>query len=234
MTGIKKTDIQSLMQEDYSSIAEIMVLGGEPFLNLDHIQIIDEIVNQGHSNNAELKYFTNGTVKLPQAIERQIPHFKEVKFNLSIDAVGQQFEYIRTNGQWNSIESNLNYLLELQKLHPNMLLSVQITISVLNVLYLGELMQWLDNFKFELIIQWPVTDPAEYTFNILTDQQKAHVVQYLDRLPYNFSSIATHVSNTSFDPVALSKFHQEVNWTENYKKMALQDYLPRLDNLLKM
>jgi len=115
-----------------------------------------------------------------------------------------------------------------------MLLSVQITISVLNVLYLGELMQWLDNFKFELIIQWPVTDPAEYTFNILTDQQKAHVVQYLDRLPYNFSSIATHVSNTSFDPVALSKFHQEVNWTENYKKMALQDYLPRLDNLLKM
>jgi len=122
----------------------------------------------------------------------------------------------------------------LQKLHPNILLSVQITISVLNVLYLGELMQWLDNFKFESIIQWPVTDPAEYTFNILNDQQKAHVVQYLDRLPYNFSSIATHVSNTSFDPVALSKFHQEVTWTENYKKMALQDYLPRLDNLLKM
>ena len=234
ITGIKKTDVQSLMQEDYSSIAEIMVLGGEPFLNLDHIQIINEIVKQGHSKNAELKYFTNGTVKLPQAIERQISHFKQVKFNLSIDAVGQQFEYIRTNGQWNSIETNLNYLLELQKLHPNMILSVQITISVLNVLYLGELMQWLDNFKFESIIQWPVTDPAEYTFNILTDQQKAHVVQYLDRLPYNFSSIATHVSNTSFDPVALSKFHQEVTWTENYKKMALQDYLPRLVDLLKM
>jgi MoaA/NifB/PqqE/SkfB family radical SAM enzyme len=234
ITGIKKTDVQSLMQEDYSSIAEIMVLGGEPFLNLDHMQIIDEIVKQGYSNNAELKYFTNGTVKLPQAIERQIPHFKRVKFNLSIDAVGQQFAYIRTNGQWDSIESNLNYLLDLQKLHPNIILSVQITISVLNILYLGELMQWLDNFKFESIIQWPVTDPAEYTFNILNDQQKAHVVQYLDRLPYNFSGIAAHVTSTTFDPEALAKFHQETAWTESYKGLALRDYLPKLVDLLKM
>ena len=234
IAGIKKTDVQSLMQEDYSSIAEIMVLGGEPFLNLDHVQIIDQVVKQGHSKNAELKYFTNGTVKLPQAIERQIPHFKEVKINLSIDAVGQQFEYIRTNGQWNSIETNLDYLLELQKLHPNVVLSVQITISVLNVLYLGELMQWLDNFKFESIIQWPVTDPAEYTFNILTEQQKAYVIQYLDRLTYDCSGIAAHVDGTTFDPTALAKFHQEAAWTEKYKKLALQDYLPRLVDLLKM
>jgi MoaA/NifB/PqqE/SkfB family radical SAM enzyme len=234
ITGIKKTDVQSLMQEDYSSIAEIMVLGGEPFLNLDHIQIIDQVVKQGHSKNAELKYFTNGTVRLPHAIERQISHFKKVKFNLSIDAVDQQFEYIRTNGQWDSIQSNLNYLLELQKLHPNIILSVQITISVLNVLYLGELMQWLDNFKFESIIQWPVSDPEEYTFNILTEQQKAHVAQYLDSLSYDFSSIAAHVVNTPFNPDSLAKFHQETAWTEKYKKMALQDYLPRLVNLLKM
>lgn len=234
VTGIKKTDVQSLMHEDYSSIAEIMVLGGEPFLNLDHIQIIDEIVRQGYSKNAELKYFTNGTVKLPQAIERQLSYFKEVKFNLSIDAIGQQFEYIRTNGKWALVEHNLNYLLEVQKLHPNTLLSVQITISVLNVLYLVELMQWLDNYKFELIVQWPVTDPVEYTFNILNDQQKSYVVQYLNNSSYDFSSISAHVANTTFNPAALSKFRQEVAWTEKYKNLALQDYLPRLDNLLKM
>ena len=60
------------------------------------------------------------------------------------------------------------------------------------------------------------------------------MVQYLDRLPYNFSGIAAHVTSTTFDPEALAKFHQETAWTESYKGLALRDYLPKLVDLLKM
>lgn len=231
--GITKTDIDSLLQEDYSDIAEIMILGGEPFLNLDHVQILDEIVRQGHSKHADVKYFTNGTVKMPYDIERNLPHFNQFMFLLSIDAIDKQFEYIRTNGKWPSVETNFAYLRELQRTHQNIVISVQITVSALNVLYLGELLSWLDQFKFEIVVQWPISEPKEYTFDILNQSQRDSVIHYLKTLPQDVSGLIAHIEGTTFDPTALEKFHKEVAWTESYKGLALQDYLPRLVNLLK-
>ena len=233
VSGITKTDISSLIEEDYSDILEIMILGGEPFLNLEHVQILDEIVRQGHSKQAELKYFTNGTVKLPHDIERNIPHFKQVMFQISIDAIDTQFEYIRTNGKWSTIVDSFAYFGELQKTHGNLVLSVQITISALNVMYLDELLNWLGNFNIETVVQWPVSEPNEYTFKILNQRQKDSVVHYLKTLSHDVSGLISHVEGTTFDPTALEKFHREVAWTESYKGLALQDYLPRLIDLLK-
>jgi MoaA/NifB/PqqE/SkfB family radical SAM enzyme len=233
VSGITKTDISSLIEEDYSDILEIMILGGEPFLNLEHVQILDEIVCQGHSKQAELKYFTNGTIKLPYDIERNIPHFKQVMFQISIDAIDTQFEYIRTNGKWSTIVDSFAYFSELQKIHSNLVLSVQITISALNVMYLDELLNWLGNFNIETVVQWPVSEPSEYTFKILNQSQKDSVVHYLKTLSHDVSGLISHVEGTTFDPIALEKFHSEVAWTESYKGLALQDYLPRLVDLLK-
>jgi MoaA/NifB/PqqE/SkfB family radical SAM enzyme len=231
---IKKTDTASLLNEDYSEICQVFILGGEPFLNLDHLSILEEIVKQGHSKNVEVLYFTNGTVKLPQQIEHLIPLFREVKIQLSVDAVESQFEYIRTNGHWLVITPNIKYLVQVQIHNPNVQLSAQITISALNILYLEELMKWFDQFRLNTIVKWPVTDPVEYTFNIFSDQQKDYILEHLSRSKYDFSGIVAHIKSTKFSPEALAKFHQEVTWTENYKKMALQDYLPRLVDLLKM
>ena len=60
------------------------------------------------------------------------------------------------------------------------------------------------------------------------------VIHYLKTLPQDVSGLIAHIERTTFDPTALEKFHSEVAWTEKYKNLALQDYLPRLVNLLKM
>ena len=100
---IKKTRIDSLLKEDYSDVIQVDVLGGEPFQNLDHLEVLEKIIADGNNGNVKLNYVTNATTKLSPQIYNLFSNFKEVNLILSIDATHMQFEYIRTNGVWNDV-----------------------------------------------------------------------------------------------------------------------------------
>ncbi len=88
------------------TLAVIRFQGGEPFLMKRQWAIVDSIIESGLSKDILIGYHTNGTI-WNDAIADKLSKFKEVNLCLSIDDVGERFEYIRHPGNWSDVKNNL-------------------------------------------------------------------------------------------------------------------------------
>ena len=73
--SVPDTDM-TLLKQDLSDVITIEVLGGEPFLNLEHLEIIKHIGTLPTAKNCQLNYTTNGSVSLRSNIFDNFKNFK--------------------------------------------------------------------------------------------------------------------------------------------------------------
>ena len=243
---ITKTNVAYLISEDFSQIENIMILGGEPFLNLDYCAVLEEIVRQGRAGQCTLVFFSNGTVRPNARVLELLAQFSQVVLYFSTDAVGDQFRYVRTNGIWSQVLDNINYIASagITQLKQNF----HITVSALNVMYLDELLTWMANYygpdqdlktvidqaMSEHRITYMVTNrPAHYSFGIFNNDQRQLVVEHLEHSKFDLQGIINQIKNYSHTPAHINKFWTETAWTEQYQGLAVEQYLPRLTNILQ-
>lgn len=227
----KKSNLEKILKEDFRDIRTVNILGGEPFLNLDHLKILEKIINDGHSTNCSVSYSTNATIKLSDKIIKLFKKFKEISLSVSIDAVGKQFNYIRTLGDWNNVINNVKHFKELQQTIPTLDIGAHPTISILNVLYLEELFDWFEqqDIKFNLIF---CDEPVHYNFSILSDNKKQLVIDHLKKSKFDMSAIINCINISEFSPTNLDNFWDETKFTKEFRGLDLEEYLPRIYQLL--
>lgn len=86
-------------------LVQVSLLGGEPTID----PVVAELMRRlgsGEMKPPKLRFTTNGT-NLNQRFRTLMSGFEEVHVAFSVDAVGQTFEYIRTNASWERVESNI-------------------------------------------------------------------------------------------------------------------------------
>jgi sulfatase maturation enzyme AslB (radical SAM superfamily) len=225
---IKVTPVDYLLSENLSHVRSISILGGEPFLNLNHLAVLQAIINQGNAGNCVLEYSTNGTVRPPQKLLEYFKHFRRVNISLSIDAVGDQFSYVRTMGRWADVLDNLTMFNE----QPQVTLSVHPTVSPLNVLYLDELVAWInsENLRYSTVL---CEYPEFYSFGVFTDQQREYIINQLTQSKYDYDNIIAHIQQAQYNPESKKQFGYELEWTKEYHGLDIDVYLPKLANLLR-
>lgn len=239
---ITKTNVEYLISEDFSEIENIMILGGEPFLNLDYCAVLEEIVRQGRAGQCTLVFFSNGTVRPNARVLELLAQFSQVVLYFSTDAVGDQFGYVRTNGVWSQVLDNIQYIQDAGI--PQLKQNFHITVSALNVLYLDELLSWMAQYyepnltvaqaMSEHRITYMVTNrPAHYSFGIFTDDQRQQVIEHLEHSKFDLQGIINQITNYSHTPAHTEKFWAETSWTEQYRGLAVDQYLPRLTKILQ-
>ena len=243
---ITKTNVAYLMSEDFSQIENIMILGGEPFLNLDYCAVLEEIVRQGRAGQCTLVFFSNGTVRPNARVLELLAQFSQVVLYFRTDAVGDQFGYVRTNGIWSQVLDNIDYIASAGI--PQLKQNFHITVSALNVMYLDELLTWLANYygsdqdpktvidraMSEHRITYMVTNrPSHYSFGIFNNDQRQLVVEHLEHSKFDLQGIINQIKNYSHTPAHAEKFWSETSWTEQYQGLAVEQYLPRLINILQ-
>ena len=118
--------------------------GGEPLMDPQHYRILDMLAPYG--DQIELKYATNGTttgIKGGRTIHDYWPKFKSIALNVSIDGIGDSYEYIRGNGKFEDIEENIKVF----KTFPNITRIVgAVAVQISNVLILDKMIKhFLDN-----------------------------------------------------------------------------------------
>ena len=82
--------------------------GGEPLMDPQHYRILDMLAPYGHQ--IEIKYATNMSVlgiKEDRNVWNYWPKFKSVAVNVSIDGIGESYEHIRGNANWNIMIENI-------------------------------------------------------------------------------------------------------------------------------
>jgi hypothetical protein len=141
----KKSSFLDSVKGQAQNIKELYFAGGEPLMIPEHYSILEFMVAEGYAKNCVLRYNSNGT-DISNKLLNLWTHFKEVKFNFSIDAVGEKNDYIRYPSNWDNLVSNMH---KLDNTGDNVTVNMACAVQLLNVGSLVELAEWkLDqNFK---------------------------------------------------------------------------------------
>jgi len=146
-TWYKKGNFLSDMRLQANNIRELYFAGGEPLLIPEHYKILEFMVETGASKSCILRYNSNG-LELPEKLFELWSHFKQVKFNFSIDAVGERNDYIRYPSKWIDVVTNLE---RLDDTPDNITINIACAVQLLNVLNIPELVHWRESKNFKKI-----------------------------------------------------------------------------------
>lgn len=121
------------------NLVRIELFGGEPTYNKQVRRLLDAIASQDYAKDLDIYVNTNGQVNLPDHWPF-LDKFRSVEVGLSLDGVGNQFNYIRHGVSWDQVRKNIRSLQQfLLKNRLKISLTSISTVSVLNVYYLPEL-----------------------------------------------------------------------------------------------
>jgi sulfatase maturation enzyme AslB (radical SAM superfamily) len=112
--------------------------GGEPLMDPTHYKILDMLAPYG--KDIEIKYATNLTIlgKSNRTIWQYWPKFKSVAVNVSIDGIGDSYEYVRGNASWSEVINNIKQVQTI----PNVSRIVgAVAVQVSNVLILDKMIE---------------------------------------------------------------------------------------------
>jgi MoaA/NifB/PqqE/SkfB family radical SAM enzyme len=146
-TWYKKGSFLDDMRDQSNNIRELYFAGGEPLLIPEHYKILEFMVDSGAAPNCILRYNSNG-LELPEKLFELWSHFKQVKFNFSIDAVGTRNDYIRYPSKWEIVTANLK---RLDDTPDNITVNIACAVQLLNVLNVPELVHWKESMNFKKI-----------------------------------------------------------------------------------
>ena len=161
------------------NMVNIDMYGGEPFLIKPLLHVIKQAVAHGYASRMRLHYNSNGSV-YPETLIEYWKKFNHVDIQFSIDNVGTRFELER-GGSWLQVESNIQRLIDLNL--PNVKISVMPAISIMNIFYLDEVLQWANNLGLAVNVQY-VTDPPAFDLKNLTADAKKLILEKFQHCPW--------------------------------------------------
>lgn len=218
----------------FDQLKKLYVAGGEPTAMIELYNFFDKcIANQ--QTDFEFVINTNAT-KFNSKFKRQIKHFSNIQFIVSIDGVDSLNHYIRWPSDWNTIIDNVQYLKQ-----QNHTVSFNVTVSIYNIDTLAQLLEFFDNkFPNTLIhcqladskgdilsaLNHPLTDSVLY--NLKQVQQLSCYKN--DPLLASFVDgvIKHYQTRDSVDRDKLAKFFEFNELLDKSRNVKLEDYIPNL------
>lgn len=224
----KKNFVQDFVNSA-KQLIHIDISGGEPFLSgvVEQKALLQHYVDTNLAGNITLHYTTNVTTWPDQEWWQLWQHFKEIDMQLSIDGVGERYNYIRYPGDWNQIQPNIQKYLECQKL-PNFQLSVSHTVSAYNIYYLDEFFSWCNNIRLPMPWLGRVHWPAHMRPAIWDRHARKAIVDKLRISQYPAVQIWAGLIKNTDDSEYLQEFKQYLQEHDQYRELNFKQVFPEM------
>jgi MoaA/NifB/PqqE/SkfB family radical SAM enzyme len=128
--------------------------GGEPFLIKRHVELLKECVDKNVAKNITIHYNTNGSIMPSKELQELWQEFKDIDVMVSMDCIGDRFEYMRHPAKWNVVEHNFDFF----NFQYYITASICYTISIFSLYYMPEFIQWAKDKEL---------DDNQYFFNLM-------------------------------------------------------------------
>lgn len=136
------SDSRSVLWEDrhswMSKVKRLEIVGGEPFYIKKWETIWRELIDQGLSKDINMDMSSNATIYAGDLIQELSKNFKSLGIGLSIDGLGDIYNYLRHPGNWDEVKVNMLRYHDIK----NVNFSISHTIGWLNAFYLPEFHTW--------------------------------------------------------------------------------------------
>lgn len=179
-TSVNVDEFKQLVDKyDLSTVREINMSGGEPWLNSNIVRYISMLEHRVDFSKVTLRFSSNGTHRLNKKLQDFFEKFQLVLARFSLDDVEQHHDYQRWPSHWDEWQSNWVYFLEN---HPhNVIPSINRTVSLLNIARLDQLDQWAEKYtttryqdRIELIDHFAF---GMYGLQNLSDRHKQYILK---------------------------------------------------------
>tara|TARA_X000001036_G_scaffold75471_1_gene67005 strand:- start:8276 stop:9532 length:1257 start_codon:yes stop_codon:yes gene_type:complete len=214
------------MEDKLSNMERIDFKGGEPLMQDGMFEVLQMLVDNGSAPNVELGYVTNGT-KTPERLLELWPHFKKVTLNISIEATGKLYQYIRGSETQTieQLEQNLHWYDQFENVKGHF----SVAISTYSIFDLQNLADWIERVTGNLK-QWK-TEIADRTSDSVHWYEKPNQFQILVVNPayLNPNNMPLHIKQRVID-----------SWDKKYhlldelrKRMLVKEYDEKQWHLFK-
>lgn len=132
--------------------------GGEPMLLKQHKELL--LFLKENNPTCDIKYITNANNITQEYIDLW-QDFPKIRFTLSIDSIKDRVEYLRWPVKWDHLIKNIKMLKQL-KTKPS--IAVNYTITLFNILYVNDDLNWflshldelgISHFNASHVWEWP-------------------------------------------------------------------------------
>ena len=146
-----------------STVEKIVFLGGEPLMTNRHIRFLKKLPSV---TNIEITYYTNGMFMLNDAIIELLKKARTVNFIVSVDAIGDLAEKVRSGTVWSNVLRFIDQAIQ-----------NQFTVSIHSVMHLNNWMGFpsLVDFVEDKKFPWSVallTYPDNLSIKYLSIENK--------------------------------------------------------------
>lgn len=232
----KRNLVINNLKEQLVAVDQIDIFGGEPFMIQDQWDILSYLVEQGSAKNQIVKLNSNGTIYDADKVNI-LEQFKSAHISLSIDATGKHFEYIRSMADWESTLANIHKFKQHVKA-DTFILNICITVSVFNVFYLPEIIQFFNqlgvNSYFNIVYTpkfFAITTLPEF----VVSQIKQKFLASSGLTPYQTEQLANLISlieNETFDEKQWQLMFSKIDWLDNSRGESFSKTFPEFYKVL--
>jgi sulfatase maturation enzyme AslB (radical SAM superfamily) len=159
---------------------------------------------------------SNGSIELNARQLQTLSQFENLNICLSIDGVGDQFNYIRWPLKWDKLQYNL---VQFKKITQH--ISVSCMISNLNIMYYTDLVDFFKSNQLKYLCK-QIVNPAHFAPGNLSDEFKQQVLENNKRYHKEVSAFLGYGGGL------LKKFWEEIDRQDQLKGTNIKDYLPEL------
>jgi len=125
----------------------IKLVGGEPLIMKETLNMIEFLAERGRPETFILSFTTNGTV-FDQRFFEAASRFKKVVIVVSLDGVGELFEYIRHPAKWSAVVENLRRFAAID----NVMVRISTTFQAYNALAFTDLLRFCDQQGYQVLL----------------------------------------------------------------------------------
>jgi molybdenum cofactor biosynthesis enzyme MoaA len=166
-----ETEFWQDLESIFADIRYMEFTGGEPFLIDEHFDLLEKIVESGHSKKIKIHYNSNGTT-FPSRGPDIWKNFGLLDIGLSIDDLGPRFEYQRYGAKWADVTENIIKLKQFKADNNNISLHFCITVNIQNFYNLDQTIRWLEDQQFDRIYINLLHDPQSFCIKSLPIEAK--------------------------------------------------------------
>ena len=244
-------DVESFLEkhkDNLKDLTQIWITGGEPFIGDTLWKVRDLLYNYAKPENIYMTITTNGS-KVDVDKLQSLDRFKMINLDLSIDAVGPMFEYMRSAGlfTWSEMQNRINEICDFNfKNNSWFKFAINSSYQIYNALTLKEFYTYIRNTEKEYdfhitrnqrVLIGPEYLQARHLPRVLKEITKAEIEELLqDRTLTNVD-----VKNINDCKNMLEKPQDKDMWKafklvckeqDTYRKMHLKDYSTRLSKFI--
>ncbi len=202
---------------------KLYIVGGEPLIIKEHQESLERLVASGKASKIQLEYNSNLTM-VPDRLVYLWEQFKQIRIGVSIDGIGDVFNYQRTPAKFDAVYKHMMTLQQNEKI--NLKAWFAYTVTPYNVFHMADFMKWkltesgLDKFNpitgpRPIITHHMCHSPKYFNVKVLTPELKQQVKEY-------YQEHKDWIITTDFSDKVKENYAKVLNGVEKF--MMSEDY----------